>query len=463
MLCIISLDEGYKEIGMLRIRTRITALLLSLALLSGITSCGKEDYSGKILTCADYISEYAVERKYVEIAAMSLGSDPDLREFMSMSSDSATIYRAQLAIESTLKYDVLEDTLECYGSDMTGSIDVEFTYCDYEEVLDSVPIFLSMDDFEEAVYNCTEQIEVTLTYEFQYVDGLVKLTNIKDLNELFPYKDIEVPISLGYASYIGDPEFMGDTYDNNLECYLDTESIIAVIPIDGDGHKLIWDYYYEIESGREVVYTSDPAHDEYPNSLYINYDFGSSIPNGFYDFTLYDLEGTEFKSFTIYVTGSVDPIRYLGGTTLYYELPEGYGYADPNTYDMSDRFGNMENFVDAYITGTTQYSYGYDLVIARNLYHVDQSVIDDFFAGLDADVEENYSDLDATIHRVNYTFTIDGVEYSSATYFIETGDEYYDVYYFVAVFNYEGETFVIDCICDDYDALMELLSGFHTG
>ena len=101
MLCIISLDEGYKEIGMLRIRTRITALLLSLALLSGITSCGKEDYSGKILTCADFISEYAVERKYVEIAAMSLGSDPDLREFMSMSSDSATIYRAQLAMDLT--------------------------------------------------------------------------------------------------------------------------------------------------------------------------------------------------------------------------------------------------------------------------------------------------------------------------------------------------------------------------
>ena len=448
---------------MLLKRTRFTALLLSFALLSGITSCGQEDYSGKILTCADFISEYAVERKYVEIASMSTGTDPELREFMSMSTDSATIYRAQLAIESTLQYEVLEDTLECYGSDKTGTVDVEFTYCDYEEVLDSEPIFLSMDDFEEAVYNCNEKIEVTLTYEFKYIDGLVKLTNIQDLNELFPYRDIEVPISLGFASYIGDPEFMGNTYDPNLECYLDTEAIIVGIPVNGDGNKLVWDYYYEIKNGYDIVYTSDPIHDEYPSRLYIDYEYGSSIPNGFYDFTLYDLEGVSFKEFTIYVTGNVDPIRYLGGTTLYYELPEGYGYADPNTIDMSERFGSMENFVDAYITNTSQTSYGYDLVIARNLYHVDQSVIDDYFAGLDGEVEETFADLDATIHRVNYTFTIDGVEYASATYYVETADEYYDVYYFVAVFNYEGETFIIDCITDDYDALMELLGGFHMG
>ena len=70
---------------MRKLRTRAVALMLIASSLIGIASCGKEDYSEKILTCADFISEYARERKYVEIAAMSTGTDADLRSFMAMS------------------------------------------------------------------------------------------------------------------------------------------------------------------------------------------------------------------------------------------------------------------------------------------------------------------------------------------------------------------------------------------
>ena len=447
-------------------RTRLLAVALTSSILLGMTSCGKVDYSDKILTCADFISEYAVERKYVEIAAMSTGSDPELREFMAMSTDSATIFRPQLAIESTLQYKVLKDTLECDESDMTGTIDVEFTYCDYEEVLAAYPIFLTMEDFEEAVYSCNDQIEVTLTYEFQYIDGLVKLTNIGDLNELFPYRDIEVPLSLGFPAYVGEPQFMGSEYDAELECYHDTDSIIVDVPVEGDGQLLIWDYYFVIKNGFDTVYTSENIHDEYPSYLYLNYEFGESIPGGFYDFTLYDLEGEKFCEFSIYIIGNISPIRYIANTSLYYELPDGYGYADPNLVDMDDVFGTTQNLVDAYITSSRGRDFGYDLTIMHNPWNVTQDIIDEYMDGVYNDILEAYTeveDIDATIHIVNYTFTIDGETYDSRTYYIETSDNYYDIYYFCSVFNYGDQTILVYCVTDSYDDLTNLLSGFHAG
>lgn len=448
-------------------QTRAVALVLMTAFLMSIASCGKEDYSEKILTCAGYISEYACQRKYVEIAAMSTGTDADLRSFMAMSTDSATIFRPQLAIESTLEYKVLEDTLECYSSDMTGTIDVEFTYCDYEEVLSDYPIFLTLDQFEEAVYECEDKIEVTLTYEFQYIDGLVKLTNISDLNELFPYRDIEVPLSLGYAAYVDSPVFIGTEYDWDQCAYRDTDAIICNVPITGDGDKLVWDYYYEIKSGFDVVYRSEELHEEYPEYLYINYDAGESIPGGFYDITLYDLEGEQFYTFTVYVIGNVDPIRYLADTSLYYELPEGYGYCDPNLFDMEAAFGSRQNLVEAYVRSNHDVSYGYYLVIERNSRPCSQETVDEYMAnGVHEETYEywmQFEDVNPQLHPINYNFTIDGVSYPAATYYIETDEGYYDLYDFYCAFNYEGETFIVMCTTDDYDVLVTLTSGLHFG
>lgn len=448
-------------------RIRALALFVISSMLLTMASCGKEDYSGKILTCADFIAEYAVERKYVEIASMSTGTDPELREFMSMSTDSATIFRPQLAIESTLKFEVLEDTLECYSSDKTGSVDVEFTYCDYEEVLAEHPIFETLEDFETAVYECPDEIEITLTFNFKYIDGLVKLTNISTLNELFPYRDIDVNLSLGYAAYIGEPEFMGSEFDSIQDCYNDTDAIIANLPVNGDGQLLVWDYYYEIKRGFDTVYTSENIHDEYPSYLYLDFEYGESLPSGFYDITFYDLDGEEFSEFTIYVIGNVSPIRYLCNTSLYYELPDGYGYADPNLVNMSQEFGSTQNLVEAYITSTDHSrSYGYDLVIMHNPYNVTQDVIDDHMNSVYGNVCDSVAsveDADATIHQVNYTFEIDGQVYDSRTYYIETSDQYYDLYYFTSVFNYGDQTFIIECTADDYEEMTLLLSGFHVG
>ena len=74
-----------------------------------------------------------------------------------------------------------------------------------------------------------------------------------------------------------------------------------------------------------------------------------------------------------------------------------------------------------------------------------------------------YEDADPQIHVVNYNFTIDGVTYNSRTYFVETNDNYYDIYDFYVAFNYEDETFIVQCWTDDYDVLVTLLSGFHVG
>jgi len=74
-----------------------------------------------------------------------------------------------------------------------------------------------------------------------------------------------------------------------------------------------------------------------------------------------------------------------------------------------------------------------------------------------------FEEAEPELHIVNYNFTIDGVTYPSCTYFVETGDDYYDIYDFYCAFNYEGETFIIMCTTDDYDVLVTLTSGFHIG
>ena len=151
---------------------------------------------------------------------------------------------------------------------------------------------------------------------------------------------------------------------------------------------------------------------------------------------------------------------------MYYELPDGYGYADPNLVDMDDVFGTTQNLVDAYITSSRGRDFGYDLTIMHNPWNVTQDIIDEYMDGVYNDILEAYTeveDIDATIHIVNYTFTIDGETYDSRTYYIETSDNYYDIYYFCSVFNYGDQTILVYCVTDSYDDLTNLLSGFHAG
>lgn len=433
------------------------ATILAASVLLPVVSCQKEDYSGKILTTADFISEYAVERKYVEITRMSTGIDSELREFMSMSTDSATIYRPQLAIESTLEYKVLEDTLECYEDDNTGSIDVEFSYCDYEEVLRSTPIFLSIEDFEQAVYDCEERIELTITYQFQYVDGFVKLTNISDLNVLFPYRDIDVTIAQSFDNYVGDPEFSGTTYNSEINCFTPTENLFCEVPVVGDGRLLVWDFYFEIKRGFDVVYTSDVIHEEYPDSLYLEFNNGRYLPGGNYDYTLYDVEGNKICEFSIYVIGS-GIINNIAGTSLYYEVPEGFTYGDSNTADMEAIFGGGNILVDVFI-----YNSQYYLSIYHNPNQVSEQACQDFLDTSYADLYGEYSEQDYSfsIHTVNYSFSIDGTSIDSVTYYVDTEYDALDIYVFETAFNYEGETIIVIAYAKDYDTLLALLDGLH--
>ncbi|MCQ2503617.1 MAG: hypothetical protein MJ103_00070 [Saccharofermentans sp.] len=435
------------------------ATILAASVLLPVVSCQKEDYSGKILTTADFISEYAVERKYVEITNMSTGIDSELREFMSMSTDSATIYRPQLAIESTLEYKVLKDTLECYEDDNTGSIDVEFSYCDYEEVLRSTPIFLSIEDFEQAVYDCEERIELTITYQFQYADGFVKLTNISDLNELFPYRDIDVTIAQSFDNYVGAPVFSGPSYNSEYECFNATETLYVEVPVEGDGNLLAWDYYFEIKKGFDVIYTSDVIHDEYPNVLSLEYDNGRYLSGGNYDYTLYDLEGNKICEFSVYVIGN-GIINNIAGTSLYYEVPEGFIYGDSNTVDMYERFGNENILVDVFLVNRD---------VTFTVYHnpgqaTEQACINYVNDSYNT-IYSNFAEYDVpfSMHIVNYSYSLDGTPINSACYFVDLDGEYYDVYVFTAAFNYEDQTFCVVIYSSNYDTMLTLLDGLHAG
>nr|MCR5527728.1 hypothetical protein [Saccharofermentans sp.] len=97
-------------------------------------------------------------------------------------------------IASTLEYEIDEDSFEKDGK-KGYTVDVTFTYVDYEKVLDVEEIVTS-DMFEDMVKDSDDVIEESLTLEFEKDGSDILFVNIEDLEDLFPYWDEELSLAV---------------------------------------------------------------------------------------------------------------------------------------------------------------------------------------------------------------------------------------------------------------------------
>lgn len=161
---------------------KTVAVLLTVSMLMSLGAC-QDKGQDEVMDLAEEVAKYTADRNYSKLAKLTEDGDEDLEEIFEGIEDDG--YREVIA--STLEYEIDEDSLEKDGS--SGyTIDVTFTYVDYEEVLDDEDIF-SVDDFEAAVDDCDEVVEVTITLEFEKDGSDILFVNISDLEDLFPYWD----------------------------------------------------------------------------------------------------------------------------------------------------------------------------------------------------------------------------------------------------------------------------------
>lgn len=179
-------------------RTKKTvSMILASSMLMSLCAC-QDKSMDEVLYLAEDVAKYTCDLDYKKLSKLTEDGDEDLEEIFEGIGDDG--FREVIA--STLEYEIDEDSLEKDGK-KGYTVDVTFTYVDYEEVLEDDEI-LSVDDFEDAVDDCDEVVEETITLEFEKDGSDILFTNISDLEDLFPYWDEE--FTLGVTDDVEDDE-----------------------------------------------------------------------------------------------------------------------------------------------------------------------------------------------------------------------------------------------------------------
>lgn len=161
---------------------KTVSVVLIGSMLMSLSAC-QDNNTDEVSDLADDVAKYTVNRYYNKLSALTENGDDKLKEIFREVGDDG--FREVIA--STLTYEIVEDSLEKDGSD-GYTIDVTFTYVDYEEVLEDGSI-VTVDEFESAVADCDKVIEETITLEFEEDGSDLLFVNIEDLEVLFPYWD----------------------------------------------------------------------------------------------------------------------------------------------------------------------------------------------------------------------------------------------------------------------------------
>jgi hypothetical protein len=161
------------------------SVLLTGAMLTSLCSCdiAKDKSMDEIADLAEDVCKYTADLDYKKLSKMTEDGDEDLEAIFEGIEDDG--FREVVA--STLEYEIDEDSLEKDGK-KGYTIDVTFAYVDYEEVLEDDSV-ITVDDFEDAVEDCDEKIEESITLEFEKDGDDILFVNIGDLADLFPYWD----------------------------------------------------------------------------------------------------------------------------------------------------------------------------------------------------------------------------------------------------------------------------------
>jgi hypothetical protein len=334
---------------------KLTASAMSVAMLASLSGCAMLDKADDdVLAAAEDYASAVTKFKASDI--LDLYNEPsdnfseNLEGFMDHSADTfGEDYDAICsAIESSFSYEIDEESVESSKKDGEGSVDITFTYVDYEAVYDSVVNEGGdVDAFVDAL-GSGDKKEVTQTVDFVLVDEewLVDDEDGKGLQELYQfYLDA---LDYQFSAPLADLVDYTEWWYSEDGIYYDPYTIELDIIPTSEGQEVEWEFYYEYYLNGELVYTSDTCTDM---GAWIESYYGSSynaaaetttdgyLVEGTYQCIVYSMDGTVLADSSCEVingsttstpvpvtSGSVAEAWSTGIDEYWYSYSDGTGY-----------------------------------------------------------------------------------------------------------------------------------------
>ena len=337
---------------------KLTASTLSVAMLASLAGCAMFDKDDDaVLAVVEYYAEAVKKFKAGDIAELSSNVDDEWTESLeAYFSTDADLYGEDYgpiieAIESTLSYEIDEESVESSKKDGEASVDITWSIVDYATIYDDVIADGGDLDAYLAALADGDSKEISQTINLVYDDEewLVEDKDNKNLEEVYAFFEDALEYQFAAAISTDLIDYVEWYYSDN-GVYTDVSTIeLDIIPTT-EGQEVEWEFYYEYYRDGQLVFTSDACTDSgyWIESYYgPGYDPAAMTDDngyliaGSYECIVYDMAGNVLADDTCTVenggastvvvpggSGDVDESVWSNGTDQYwYSYSDGTGYA----------------------------------------------------------------------------------------------------------------------------------------
>ena len=294
---------------------KLTASTLSVAMLASLAGCAMFDKDDDaVLAVVEDYAEAVKKFKAGDIAELSSNVDDEWTESLEdYFSTDADLYGEDYgpiieAIESTLSYEIDEESVESSKKDGEASVDITWSIVDYATIYDDVIADGGDLDAYLAALADGDSKEISQTINLVYDDEewLVEDKNNKNLEEVYAFFEDALEYQFAAAISTDLIDYVEWYYSDN-GVYTDVSTIeLDIIPTT-EGQECIWNFYYEIYLDGDLLWVSDDMQDQgywieayygewYDDNAPVN-DDGYLVP-GEYTCIFYTLDGEEFAQST---------------------------------------------------------------------------------------------------------------------------------------------------------------------
>lgn len=275
------------------------SMMILWCMLFDLAACAKkideDEFNDSVLDVAEEVCEAVLRLDPDTVNELSSKENRNLSSVMPLdenfvSEEPMDIYEfgSVQAVASTLDYEI-DDDIDSDPEAGTASVDVTFTYKDYEDIQDQTD-YIDANEFKNALEDVSDEKKVKITLEFERdEDEDIKLTNSKDLNKLFEYDDLNVTFLENLFDLMDDGFFSGPFYDEATDSLINPTSIDISMIVGERGQRINWQYKYKVCKDWEQLYLSDWITVSYPEQIDITYASpdGSVFEPGYYQVIVY--------------------------------------------------------------------------------------------------------------------------------------------------------------------------------
>ena len=194
---------------------------------------------------------------------------------------------------SSLTYEIDEKSFKSglWGSDC--SVDVKFSYKDYNEVVGKRDIFLGPADFNTLLADVEKTIDTKINLIFTKVGDDYQLYNPAEFICLYNYENLEtLKFMKNCFDMVKNVYMTGPGWDEATESYTDVNEFTIVFELDERAKNYVWTYIYrvseELNPKWNHLYTSSRITVESPTEIRITYKQDEIFKTGYYCFIIYD-------------------------------------------------------------------------------------------------------------------------------------------------------------------------------